>query len=599
MILLNRLKWSNCFSYGPNNELDLNDATLTQIVGVNGVGKSSIPIILEEVLYNKNSKGTKKADIPNRALGDTYSIELTFSVNEEEYILTAERKKTLKVKLTKNGEDISSHTATNTFATIEEILGLDFKTFSQLIYQNTNSSLQFLTATDTNRKRFLIDLLGLDKYVEYFETFKGLVKDYNTKVIGLTSKVETLDKWLKENTITNLTYLPLLENTINTEDEEKQLAILQTEYDNVAETTKKINKNLFYKDQLAKIDINSVADINITCKQSYDKLNTELGAITSERKSLETLTKKIRSLGDKCPTCEQDISTEFKNSMLSSHADKIIELSELSNKLVDEIAKIKENNRLFELKESIQKEFESLYRSIDHSLPDIAPDSKSLSLKISKLQDHLTAQRALIKKISDENIRRERNNTKISIISEQRDSFQNQLNEISEEVVKAQNLYNNLEILKKSFSTNGLLAYKIENLVKELEVLVNEYLAELSDGRFTLCFAVVNDKLNVEITDNGKTVDIIALSSGELARVNTATLLAIRRLMNSISKSQINVLFLDEVIGVLDTTGRDKLVEILLNEDKLNSFIVSHEWTHPLLTKLNIVKENNISRIEQ
>ena len=38
--------------------------------------------------------------------------------------------------------------------------------------QNTNASLQFLTATDTNRKKFLIDLLRLDEYVQLFEIFK-------------------------------------------------------------------------------------------------------------------------------------------------------------------------------------------------------------------------------------------------------------------------------------------------------------------------------------------------------------------------------------------------------------------------------------------
>ena len=126
-----------------------------------------------------------------------------------------------------------------------------------------------------------------------------------------------------------------------------------------------------------------------------------------------------------------------------------------------------------------------------------------------------------------------------------------------------QKLESNLDILKKSFSTNGLLAYKIENLVGELEELANEYLAELSDGRFTLEFVVSNDKLNVQITDNGNVVDILALSSGELARVNTATLIAIRKLMSSISKSKINILFLDEVINVLDDLGREKLVEVL------------------------------------
>ena len=65
MITLKRLKWNNCFSYGDKNELDLDSSNVTQIIGKNGMGKSSIPLIIEEVLYNKNSKGIKKADIPN------------------------------------------------------------------------------------------------------------------------------------------------------------------------------------------------------------------------------------------------------------------------------------------------------------------------------------------------------------------------------------------------------------------------------------------------------------------------------------------------------------------------------------------------------
>ena len=101
----------------------------------------------------------------------------------------------------------------------------------------------------------------------------------------------------------------------------------------------------------------------------------------------------------------------------------------------------------------------------------------------------------------------------------------------------------------------------------------------------------------MQVEDDGKIVDILALSSGELARVNTATLIAIRKLMSSISKSRLNILFLDEVIAVLEDTGREKLVEVLLNED-LNTYIVSHGWTHPLLEKKEVVKEENISRLE-
>ena len=79
MITLQKLKWSNCFSYGADNELNLSDNTVTQVLGTNGMGKSSIPLIIEEALYNKNSKGIKKADIPNRYVNAGYHIHLEFT----------------------------------------------------------------------------------------------------------------------------------------------------------------------------------------------------------------------------------------------------------------------------------------------------------------------------------------------------------------------------------------------------------------------------------------------------------------------------------------------------------------------------------------
>ena len=219
--------------------------------------------------------------------------------------------------------------------------------------------------------------------------------------------------------------------------------------------------------------------------------------------------------------------------------------------------------------------------------------------KIEELETVLKESRDSINAIAKENDRRTKRNTRIQVIQEQTDDFLSDLAECTKLFKAEQEIASNLEVLKKSFSTNGLLAYKIENLVKELEELTNTYLAELSDGRFTLEFVVSNDKLNVQITDNGSLVDILALSSGELARVNTATLIAIRKLMSSISKSQINILFLDEVINVLDDTGREKLVEVLLGEEGLNTYVVSHGWTHPLLEKVEVVKAGNVSKLEK
>ena len=80
MIILQKLAWDNCFSYGKDNEVNLAGATLTQLVGTNGVGKSSIPLILEEVLFNKNSKNVKKADIANRYVNQGSMAIVTISL---------------------------------------------------------------------------------------------------------------------------------------------------------------------------------------------------------------------------------------------------------------------------------------------------------------------------------------------------------------------------------------------------------------------------------------------------------------------------------------------------------------------------------------
>ena len=225
--------------------------------------------------------------------------------------------------------------------------------------------------------------------------------------------------------------------------------------------------------------------------------------------------------------------------------------------------RIKKNNSDFAYKQKLQKDWEDLYRSIDSALPANVLDEGELTTRLESVKSQLQEKKRELSNIAAENERRTKENTRIEIIEAQTDDFISKLEQAQELLNERQELDSSLDVLKKAFSTNGLLAYKIENLVKELEELANTYLAELSDGRFTLEFIVSNDKLNVQITDNENIVDILALSSGELARVNTATLIAIRKLMSSISKSRINILFLDEVINVLDDSGREKLVEVL------------------------------------
>ena len=597
MITLKKLKWNNCFSYGEDNILDLNDSTVTQLVGTNGAGKSSIPLILEEVLFNKNSKGIKKADIANRINNKGYDISLDFDVNGDEYKIEVNRRASIKCKLFKNGEDISSHTATNTYKTVEEVLGLDFKTFTQIVYQNTNTSLQFLTATDTNRKKFLIDLLQLEKYVDYFEIFKEKSRVLSGEVSHIQGKLDTIIKWLDDNNLEAPTILPKLDLPKISENDLEQLSSLQLEFKNISEINRKINQNNFYKTELATIDLSKYKNEGnhlLESRQNYDKDLEELGKWQSVYNSevFEGTSEDI------CPTCGQEVDQDLLDEIYQREEEKHNQAFFHIKKIQDTIRHKKKVNEQIEEKQKEERRWKELFNSIDQTLPAEIKDADELQRKIEMLAEKIDNEQKELEYVISENESRERHNTRLQVIQEQIGEFKEELKTHENKLEEVKDMLGSIDILKKAFSTNGLLAYKIENLVKDLEELTNEYLAELSDGRFNLQFVVLNDKLNVEIDDNGKAVEILALSAGELARVNTSTLLAIRKLMSSISKSRINVLFLDEVTNVLDEVGKEKMVEILLGEENLNTYIVSHGWTHPLLSKIEVIKENEISRLD-
>ena len=403
-----------------------------------------------------------------------------------------------------------------------------------------------------------------------------------------------------DNKLSNTILLSKLNLPENSDEDEKALRSLTVDFENIRQKNQKINENNTYRQLLDNVPPadNLLVGEEENGIQSYDDVMADIGANKRIVKDSVKELVHLDSLEEECPTCHQKVNPGvIQNLKNQSQARSQRAESEVVHDEVV-VARIKRLNSIIETKEKKQREFEDLFTRVDYELPSSILDGEELKGKIDELKSSINRTKAQLREIIDENTQREQHNTRIQVILEQTGEFEKELKGVKESLLEQEKVSTNLEVLKRAFSTNGLVAYKLENLVKELEDLANEYLAELSDGRFNINFVVANDKLNVDLSDNGNSVDILALSSGELARVNTATLIAIRKLMSSISKSRINVLFLDEVINVLDEMGREKLIEVLLAEEGLNTYIVSHGWTHPLLEKIEVIKENNISRLE-
>jgi DNA repair exonuclease SbcCD ATPase subunit len=598
MITIKELRWSNCFSYGSDNTINFIKAPLTQLVGKNGHGKSSVALILEEVLFNKNSKGIKKADILNRYIKDkSYTIELDLERDGNEYTIKCVRGTQQTVKLLKNGIDISGHTATQTYKIIEDIVGIDHKSFAQIVYQSNASSLEFLTSADTARKKFLIEILNLTKYTRAGEVFKEHSVELGKEISACQAKITTVNNWLDKYEKSDLTTKTL--RPVETLDDSlgKRVAELELEIANVDKTNRKINQNNTYIEQLAGINITNIPE-PVDVKR-IKECEQEATTLAKTIKDSEQFIAKLNKLHGVCPTCFSAIDETKVQQLVNEHRAIIdraagesftcsLNFGVLSEKHKEHLEAVKR-----------QEQWEKLHLLIDRELPNKVLDKNELQDQYNILARTLQETQQRIKIAEEHNTKAQQHNSRVETIKQQLQEMSEELEEHSFQLKIMNERMSILQVLTKTFSTTGLVAYKIECLVKDLEDITNRYLVDLSDGRFQIGFKVnSSDKLNVVITDNGRDIDINALSGGEKARVNVATLLAIRKLMQTLSASRINLLILDETVEALDVDGKEKLVEVLLKEEHLNTFLVSHGFNHPLLEKVNVIKRSNISRIE-
>lgn len=612
MITIKKLTWSNWFSYGENNIIDLEDSKVIQITGKNGSGKSSIPVIIGEVLYSKNAFGKVKQKLFNRYL-EKPALKATIEFEKDGHLYKVDynRKTTLKIVLFEDGIDISSHSSTNTLKTLDDILGFDFKLFWQLVYQSSTIGLEFLTATDTNRKKFLINLFNLDKYLTIHEQFKKINAELSNELLTLKGKLSTTQSWIDRHETEDLTPKELLALPRVEKEDIDKLTELKVKLLNINETNKKINDNNQYKTLLKNLDT-SILSENIevsSTKSELENIRAELwndiSSVSTRISILNSQNNKFKELKDKCPTCEQHINEAFVIKSIGHNDSEIL----LLNARVDAYRKsitdidikllyISNQTRKLANQQQVSNELQELLSKIDNDLPEDIIDEISLKQEIEELTNLIKSINDSISIITKANMQAEAHNSRINVIKDQLKEYKEQLEKLTSTVNDNNFIVDKIGLIKKAFSTNGLLNYKIENLVKDLEHQINTYLEELSNGRFQLVFALNGEKLDIDIIDDGKTIGIEELSAGELARINTSTLLAIRKLMAAISSTKLNILFLDEIMGVLDDEGKEKLIDILNSETELNTFLVSHEFSHPLIPKINIIKEDKISRVE-
>ena len=610
MITLNKLSINNMFSYGQNNELNLSSNKITQLTAPNGSGKSSIALILQELLYSKNIKSIKKADILNRyAKKDTWSGTVEFTSNDKTFVVEVKRTKNQsKVKFYEQSDseiiDLTEHKIPDTYKKIQEHIGLNFEVFSQLTYQSSTDLLEFLKATDTNRKKFLINLFNLEKYPNIGEVIKLKLSESEKLLYKLDGELKSVKDFLESNLIAKkreLIDVPLVD-----EDKRTQLSKSNNKADEYESLCKRIDKNnLYLKDREA-----LTFDISLSEPRQQpdlytqvEKSKTQLTEYTVHKKNVTNSLEHL-DLSDVCYACGQAIDNsqtvtlkdDLEEDLFKTNS-QINDVKERLKVKKDEIEAHETKIKKWELNQKTIEKFEQLSQFIDTSIPQEYPDYDKLKAAIEALENELKIQEQNREDAIEHNEKIKAHNTKVDALIEQKRYFLARQELLNNDILKLKSKIKNLNILRKAFSTTGIVAYKLENLTKELETVINDYLSDLSDGQFQVIFRLTGEKLNIIVINNGQESPIETVSGGEFSRIQTAILLAIRNVLSKIGGNYINLLFLDEITGVLDEAGKEKLIELLQEEENLNIFLISHDFTHPLIDKISITKDNNISSI--
>lgn len=402
---IQKLKWSNLFSYGSENEIDFTKINgLIGIFGSNGHGKSSIIDSLCYGLYNSiNKEGAVKnvdyinlkkkkceVDIKIEFSGDEYRIkrethrpskEGSSPKNEIEFY-----KKSSGKKISLNGE-----TKPDTNQEIKNIFGsLDDFVSTSLCPQEGLT--KFLDVRGTDKKKIFNKFFDLD----FFETkHSHAEKDYSA--IKLKFK-EISDLKLNQKMLDIVQKLNIFENELR-EFENKKKEVersLKEANENVLKYTSEIKQTSFSGD-IDKVR-SDLLNLDSQINEHVEKLdkttsNYDLQSLNEKRKKILDNVSSLKNRISEIKTVKNKYEKNLESSSLLKSipcGDKYPTCAFIQNahKAKEEIEKT--DNKIFETLTSLEselKEFESLLEAVENEKRKIETrNNLTLSLENLKLK---------------------------------------------------------------------------------------------------------------------------------------------------------------------------------------------------------------------
>lgn len=533
------VRFKNLLSYGNTfTEMVLDQHRHTILTAKNGQGKSSTIESICYGLYGKPYRNIKLSQLINSINKKAMVVEIEFIKGADQFKVIRGQKPTI-FEIYKNGELILEDAASRDYQTYleTEILGINFKTFKQIIVMGSASYTPFMNLSAAERRNITEEVLDIAVFSNMSDIAKQKVSEHKSQVESLAFEIQTLKNQI-ESQKQLIQTLQDEETAAGQEAQEKILFVTQR--------LQEINGSIIAID--AELEsLSNVSSTNSALLESKSKLSIRLAKIEQKIESMNTMLEFYDA--DACPTCGQAFDESLKQEKTHQHSNSITEVIDQKKQTEDMlnsfILKINEiSDSVIKYSKLTQERQNLTYskHSEERALLGLQKPKTSGSIEISKnkLKEYVTF---LVDKTE------EKNNAQL----------------------KLSYYKTSVEILKDS----GIKSKVILTFIPMLNTLINEYLRKFD---MFVSFEL-DETFNETIKSrNRDTFSYNSFSEGEKTRIDLSILFAWRKIAMSRNSVSTNILIFDETLDRgLDEDSVNIFIDILncLEED-VNSLVISH-----------------------
>ena len=572
MLCFETLKWKNFLSTGNYfNELNFLETPTNLVVGENGAGKSTMLDALSFALFGKAHRNINKPQLVNTINNKDCMCEVEFTVNGVNYKIVRGLKPA-KFEIWKGGTMINQSSHAREYQEILEknVLQMSHKSFHQIVVLGSSSFVPFMQLNSTSRRDVIEDLLDINIFSkmnmilkEKISLLKGELENNNHSIDVVKTKINAQKKYIRDLSAINTAHRKEKESEI--EGLNADIAILNEA--NV-ELSEEVNNSLpSVQTELGKFREN---------KQKLEKyrtqFDTQVKSVVKEAKFFDE--------HDNCPTCDQDIGDDLRDSKKSAANERARELQKLMSQADKQLQEYNETIEALEVEMSDLMHKQNL---MNNNMQMIS----RLNQNVQKIQSDLL-------EMSENTGDMAQANKELNVLDEELHNLTDKkysFNELSS--------YNRVasELLKDS----GIKTKIIKQYIPVINELTNQYLQTLD---FFVHFELDESFKETIRSRYRDTFSYDSFSEGEKQRIDLSLLFTWRHIAKMKNSVSTNLLILDETFdSSLDGEGVDNLMKIIdtLKEDT-NVFVISHktelEDAH-FERKLSFIKDKNFSRMRE